>query len=253
MTRRQCVAPEVRNARNLAAAAGVLLASALAASEALAAALPAGPASSAGLLLAFAAWLAAQAAQMPIGASASVVTIALLSAGGAVVVGVWVTRAGAHAVAAFESNARKQPSHSMTFDQADALGRRAVSVELPSGVDMPALLSDLRDHFVRVQTAWDTGQVEDLRVLVTPDMLDHLWDARPGSESGVDRTEVVTLRATLLGLDAVGDCQLAMVEFSGLIRESAQEGAVPFRELWMLARGADASGPWKLARQQALL
>ena len=46
---------------------------------------------------------------------------------------------------------------------------------------------------------------------------------------------------------------LASVEFSGLIRESAEKGAVPFRELWMLAAAKDGAPSWRLARQQALL
>jgi predicted lipid-binding transport protein (Tim44 family) len=45
---------------------------------------------------------------------------------------------------------------------------------------------------------------------------------------------------------------LASVEFSGFIRESAEHGAVPFRELWMLARTKDEASPWRLARQQSL-
>ena len=33
----------------------------------------------------------------------------------------------------------------------------------------------------------------------------------------------------------------------------AEQGAVPFRELWMLAAAKDGAPSWRLARQQALL
>jgi len=62
---------------------------------------------------------------------------------------------------------------------------------------------------------------------------------------GVERDDVGAARAA-------GAAWLACVEFSGLIRESTERGAVPFRELWMLAAAKDGTLSWRLARQQAL-
>jgi hypothetical protein len=64
---------------------------------------------------------------------------------------------------------------------------------------------------------------------------------------------VLTLHAELLGLEELGAAYLASIEFSGLIRESADAGAVPFRELWMLSATKEGAPSWRLARQQALL
>ena len=73
-------------------------------------------------------------------------------------------------------------------------------------------------------------------------------------ESRTSRTDVISLHAELLGLEELGAAYLASIEFSGLIRESAEQGEVPFRELWMLAGSKDDGAPsWRLARQQALL
>ena len=55
--------------------------------------------------------------------------------------------------------------------------------------------------------------------------------------------------ARLLGFEAVGSAYLASVEFSGIIRECDDAGAVPFRELWMLARPQLEAEGWRLARQ----
>ncbi|RKH76497.1 hypothetical protein D7Y13_44360 [Corallococcus praedator] len=74
-----------------------------------------------------------------------------------------------------------------------------------------------------------------------------------GSRGGApNRTDVITLHAELIGIEEVGAAYLASVEFSGLIRESAEEGAVPFRELWMLSCDKAGAPSWRLARQQAL-
>ena len=54
-----------------------------------------------------------------------------------------------------------------------------------------------------------------------------------------------------IGLETIGIREVASVAFSGMIRESAEAGAKPFHEVWMLVR--DAGADWRLARHQALL
>jgi predicted lipid-binding transport protein (Tim44 family) len=127
-----------------------------------------------------------------------------------------------------------------------------VAPALPVGFDGDALLGEARLRFLRLQAAWDEGDVATLGNLTTPDMLAELMDVLTARGSEPNRTHVLTLHAELLGLEELGAAYLASVEFSGLIRESADAGAVPFRELWMLAGTKDASPSWRLARQQAL-
>lgn len=139
-----------------------------------------------------------------------------------------------------------------------AVGRRAnlALVSLPEGFDSDALLVDFRNHFLRLQDAWDKAAMAELRELTTPEMLDELHLGLPASTaqaSATGRTEVVTLDAHLFAFETLGGAFLASVEFSGLMRESSGEGAHPFRELWMLTRSKDDLASWKLARHQALL
>ena len=130
----------------------------------------------------------------------------------------------------------------------------AATVVLPSGVESGPLLAELRLQFVRLQAAWDLREMQSLRALTTPEMLDELCFEWPGGGQpcASNRTDVVTLHAELLGFEDLAGTHLVSVEFSGLIREAAGQGAHPFRELWMLARD-DAAPGWRLARQQALL
>ena len=70
--------------------------------------------------------------------------------------------------------------------------------------------------------------------------------------SRTSRTDVISLEAELLGVEELGAAYLASIEFSGLIRESAEEGEVPFRELWMLAGAKDEGTPrggWRASRR----
>jgi len=123
-----------------------------------------------------------------------------------------------------------------------------------SGHADPVLLAMARERFLLLQAAWDRAEVEVLRELTTPGMLDELLAQLPERGPGPNRTEVLALEVHLLAHERLGPLELASVEFSGLVRESAERGPMPFRELWMLARsGPDDAAGWRLARQQALL
>ena len=122
----------------------------------------------------------------------------------------------------------------------------------PAAVNGAEVLEAARSRFLRLQAAWDAGDVQALGHLTTPDMLQELLPVLGSRVGGPSRTDVITLHATLIDVEELGAAWLASVEFSGLIRESAEQGAVPFRELWMLAAAKDGAPSWRLARQQAL-
>jgi Tim44-like domain len=132
---------------------------------------------------------------------------------------------------------------------------RPAPAALPPGLDVASLLVELRAQFVRLQAAWDAGETDTLRALTTPQMLDELCFEWPGAAPvhAANRTDVVTLEAELLGFEELAGADLVSVEFSGLIREAPGQAAVPFRELWMLARSKHGESAWRLARHQALL
>ncbi|MGZ5250633.1 MAG: Tim44 domain-containing protein [Caldimonas sp.] len=134
-----------------------------------------------------------------------------------------------------------------------SLFARRSQLAIPAGLDGEQVLDAVRGGFVRLQAAWDAADVATLKALTTPEMLEELLHVLSVREAGASRTDVISLHAELLGLEELGAAYLASVEFSGLIRESAEQGAVPFRELWMLACTKDGTASWRLARQQALL
>ena len=119
-------------------------------------------------------------------------------------------------------------------------------------LDGAEVLAAARARFLGLQAAWDAGDVQALGRFTTPEMLQELLPILTSRAPAPSRTDVVTLHAELLDVEELGAAWLASVEFSGLIRESADGGAVPFRELWMLAAAKDDAPSWRLARQQAL-
>ena len=131
-------------------------------------------------------------------------------------------------------------------------GSRA-ALSLPAGIDSAELTQTLCSHFIQLQAAWDARDIDALGALSTHQMFEELRVQLCEYGACPNRTEVRALDALLLGYEQRERVELVCVEFSGMIRESAEHGVVPFRELWMLERSKQASAGWKLARQQTLL
>ena len=127
---------------------------------------------------------------------------------------------------------------------------------IPADFDTEGFLRASKDNFVRLQAAWDRGDIPALRALMTDEMLAQIeaqLAEREAAQSGVPNvTEVVSLDAQLLGIEDLGREYMASVEFSGLIRENPAEGPAPFREVWNITRPKEGRGGWLVAGVQAL-
>ncbi|WP_144328135.1 Tim44 domain-containing protein [Tepidimonas charontis] len=130
------------------------------------------------------------------------------------------------------------------------------SWRIPADFDVDGFLRASKDHFVRLQAAWDRGDVATLRALMTDEMLaqieQQLAEREAASAGTPNVTEVVSLDAQLLGIEDLGDEYMASVEFSGLIRENPAEGPAPFREVWNITRPKQGRTGWLVAGVQAL-
>lgn len=132
----------------------------------------------------------------------------------------------------------------------------AQSWGIPADFDAEGFLRASKDNFVRLQAAWDRGDIPALRALMTDEMLAQieaqLAEREAGQPGVANVTEVVSLDAQLLGIEDLGREFMASVEFSGLIRENPAEGPAPFREVWNITRPKEGRGGWLVAGVQAL-
>ncbi len=131
-------------------------------------------------------------------------------------------------------------------------GTEASASRIPAGFDVEGFERNAKVQFVRLQAVFDAGDTKDLREFTTPEAYAELAlqiDERRGAKN---RTDVVTLAATLLGIDSTPQDHVASVRFSGMIREEADGEAQPFDEVWNLVKPASGSGGWVLAGIQQL-
>jgi len=118
---------------------------------------------------------------------------------------------------------------------------------VPADFDTEAFLRNAKVYYVRLQAAWDAGNLEDIREFTTPEMFAEIKMDLSERGAEVNKTDVVTLEGELLGIEDSPAQHLASVRFSGMIREKAGEPAQPFAEVWNLAKPVTGSGGWLLA------
>ena len=146
------------------------------------------------------------------------------------------------------------------WSRVDAARAPRPDVQAAHGWHSQRVLAAVNPYFVRMQAAWDVADLATLRALTTASMFDEIVGQLGARGQAPNRTDVLTVEAELLRIEQVGSMLLASVQFSGILREASEGGAVPFRELWMLTHSLDdiadaadgAGGAWRLARQQAL-
>lgn len=119
---------------------------------------------------------------------------------------------------------------------------------VPAGFDEAAFLRTAKENFIRLQMANDSGRLEELGEVTTPEMFEALK-----SDAGAGQpTDVVTLRADLLEVATEGDRHWASVRFSGLVRETPGAEPAGFGEIWNLVKPVDGSSGWLLAGIQQM-
>jgi len=129
----------------------------------------------------------------------------------------------------------------------DAPATAAVQPEVPAGFDTEAFIRNAKVYFVRLQDAWDRGNVNDIREFTTPEMFAEVKLDVDARGSTPNRTDVVQLNADLLGVEDRAGEYLASVRFHGLIRESEGAAAEPFVEIWNLSKQKAGNEGWLLA------
>ncbi|WP_027211662.1 Tim44 domain-containing protein [Burkholderia sp. WSM2232] len=118
---------------------------------------------------------------------------------------------------------------------------------VPAGFDSEAFLRNAKVYFVRLQAAWDVGNIEDIREFTTPEMFAEVRVDLASRGAQSNQTDVVQLNADLLGVEERANEYFASVRFSGLIREAPGAPAEPFVEVWNLSKANRAGEGWLLA------
>lgn len=126
----------------------------------------------------------------------------------------------------------------------------AAPASVPPGFDVDQFVRAAQGQFTRLQGAFDTGRVDELREFTSPQMFSELQRELAERGGRAQTTEILTLNARFLGVEQVGGPngqELAAVHFTGLLRESPNEPAQSIDEVWNFTRPLNRSSGWVLA------
>ncbi|MFS2025560.1 Tim44 domain-containing protein [Massilia sp. CT11-137] len=141
------------------------------------------------------------------------------------------------------------------FSNAPSLDKAAPAHEqwgVPAGFDTEAFLRHARSSFIRMQAAWDRGDLADLREFTSPEVYAELSLQIQERGGQPDYTEVVNIDSQLLGIETTDRDYLASVQFNGMIRNAPGAAPEPFVEVWNLAKPLAGNGGWVLAGIQQI-
>ncbi|MFP5411075.1 MAG: Tim44 domain-containing protein [Gammaproteobacteria bacterium] len=117
----------------------------------------------------------------------------------------------------------------------------------PPGFDATAFAREAKLNFIRLQAAFDAGNLDDLRAFTSPEVFAELSMQIAERGDAAQSTDVVQVDAEVLeALDENGR-HIVSVRFTGLVRESENETAHPFDEVWHLTKPASGAGGWVIA------
>jgi len=140
------------------------------------------------------------------------------------------------------------PRTPAAFDQTPAgLGGSHAAGAFPPGFDADAFAREAKLNFIRLQAAFDAGNLDDLRAFTTPEVFAEIRMQLAERGGEAQTTDVMTLDADVLEAVEEGNRHVVSVRFTGLVREAADQDAVPLDEVWHLTKPASGQGGWVIA------
>jgi predicted lipid-binding transport protein (Tim44 family) len=140
----------------------------------------------------------------------------------------------------------EQPSTTGTWSNTTAIRQNDASDVLGGPVE--PFLRVAKTSFLRLQAANDAGDLDDIRDYTTPEMYAEIAMQIRDRGSEAQKTEVVSVDASMADAAIDGDFAYASVRFWGLLREAPNANPQPFDEVWHVRRKAgNPKDPWVIA------
>lgn len=115
----------------------------------------------------------------------------------------------------------------------------------PADFDREGFLQSARDNYIKLQAAWDSGNVMTLSDFTTNDVFTAITHQLRERGNVPYKTEIVSIANELLGIAREGEEYVSSVRFIGKLRINGEEEAVD--ETWVLVKPVEGSGGWLLA------
>ena len=161
----------------------------------------------------------------------------------------WLMRRNAPAAPAVQY-AGMPHSAPVAFDQTPAaLGSStaASTSSFPPGFDADAFAREAKLNFIRLQAAFDTRNLDDVRAFTAPEVFAEISMQLAERGDAAQTTDVMVLNAEVLEAVDEGNRHIVSVRFTGQVREDADAAPITLDEIWHLSKPVNGQGGWVIA------
>ncbi|MDP2419592.1 MAG: TIM44-like domain-containing protein [Hydrogenophaga sp.] len=132
------------------------------------------------------------------------------------------------------------------------VGAQASNSRIPADFDVASFVRNAKVNFIRMQTANDTGNLDDLRQFTTPEMFAELKMDLSDRGGANQHTDVVRIDGDVIDVEENADGYVVSVRFTGETREDDSTTTEAFDEIWHLTKSRHGSSGWLLAGIQQM-
>ena len=118
----------------------------------------------------------------------------------------------------------------------------------PDWFEDEPFLRGAKGHFIRLQEAYDRGNLQDIREYTTPEVFAEIQLQLQERGAAANKTDVLQLNAEMRSVTTEDDLVIASVRFTGLLREEEGAPATAIDEIWHIQKSAaDQNASWFVA------
>lgn len=119
---------------------------------------------------------------------------------------------------------------------------------IPADFKVEPFLRNAKASFIRLQSAHDRGDINEIRDYTTPEMLAEISEQIKERGDTQQQTEVMFIDANLLEVETTHDMAIASVRFTGQLRDGPDSEPEAFDEIWHVQKDLkDPDATWLLA------
>ncbi|MEQ1662068.1 MAG: Tim44-like domain-containing protein [Thiobacillus sp.] len=159
----------------------------------------------------------------------------------------WLMRKNSAASPAMQYAGATPAAAPVRFDAAPVSSGSASAGIFPPGFDAVAFAREAKLNFIRLQAAFDAGNLDDLRAFTSPEVFAELSMQLTERGDSQQITDVLHVDADVLEAFDDNGQHIASVRFTGEVREAEGEAPHALNEIWHLVRPISGSGGWVVA------
>lgn len=118
----------------------------------------------------------------------------------------------------------------------------------PDWFEDEPFLRAAKGHFIRLQEAYDRGDLQDIREYTTPEVFAEVQLQLQERGSAKNKTDILQLNTDMVSVVTEDNWVIASVRFTGLLREEEGATATAINEVWHIQKSAaDQNASWFVA------